>query len=82
MLTKYFKYRNIEFKVTACGRGRVAVVAFVRNQYGNLISTDSYTSDNTMAYDYCDAENAKESGYYKSNREACREFYNEWKSLQ
>lgn len=81
-MAKYFKFRNIKFKVTACGRGRIEVFAFVLDRCGNISSTDCFFSDNTMAYDYCDAENAQVSGYYKSNKEACREFYNEWKSLQ
>lgn len=80
MLTKSFKYRNIEFMVTPVGFGQYRVDVLVWDRREGCFKEKSFRSNNSMAYDYCVGERVERKGYYRNGRAAQREFYNEYKN--
>lgn len=63
----------------AAGSGNIKCVAvWPRSRYELLRKPIEWTSQNTMAFDYCDGKPPKDC-YYKSAKAAQREFYEEYK---
>lgn len=79
-MQKNFIYRNIEFSVIPNGSGKIQCTAvWPRSIYNAYRKPISWSSNNTLAYDYCTKENIPKGSYYKTAKAAQREFYTEYK---
>lgn len=78
--TKYFTYRGVDFTVTAAGAGSILVDAmWPRSIYLAYRRPITWTSSNTMAFDYCTESDIPKGSYYRNMKAAQREFYTEYK---